>query len=98
MAVSCAVPTVPGTQTCGLVSESQVPAHATPLPAIVTTVGLLDKKEKVSLIVLFRAPLAVAVKDSVFPTSSDTFKPTMEEFVSETLVGTGFVMILVAVV
>ena len=98
VAVSCAVPTVPGTQTCGLVSESQVPAHAVPFPAIVTTVGLLDKKENVSLMTVFCAPLAVAMNGSVFPTSSDTFKPTADELVSETLVGTGFVMILVVVV
>ncbi len=98
MAVSCAVPTVPGVQTCGFVSESQVPAHAVPLPAIVITVGLLDRNENVSLMIVLRAPLAVAVNGSVFPTSSDTFKPTTEEFVSETLVGTGFVMMLVVVV
>jgi hypothetical protein len=59
---------------------------------------LLDKKEKVSLIGLFRAPRAVGVNGSVFPTSSDTFKPTSEELDSETLVGTGLVMTLVVVV
>jgi len=64
----------------------------------VTTVGLLDKKENVSLMTVFCAPLAVGVKGSVFPTSSDTFSPTAEELVSETLVGTGFVMMLVVVV
>jgi hypothetical protein len=75
------------------VSESQVPAHAVPFPAIVTTVGLLDRKEKVSLIMLFCAPLAVAVKGSVFPTSSDTFRPAADEFVNETLVGTALPML-----
>jgi hypothetical protein len=88
VAVNCAVPTVPGMQTWGLVRESHVPAQALPLLAIVTTVGLLDRKENVSLMTLFCAPRAVAVNDSVFPTSSDTFEPTAAELVNATLVGT----------
>ncbi len=51
VAVTCADPLGPGVQTWGLVRESQVPAHAAPLLAIVTTAVLLEKKEIGSLIV-----------------------------------------------
>jgi hypothetical protein len=91
VAVICAVPTCPGVQTCGLVSESQVPAQAVPFPAMVTTAGLLDWNEKVSLRVeVAVAPLAIAVKINVWPTSNETFEETADDVVSETLVGTVF--------
>jgi len=72
-AVTCAVPVVPGVQTVGTVRESQVPAHAKPFSATVTTAGLLDWNEKVSASVVPALFLAVAVRDWVFPNSKDTF-------------------------
>src|SRR5581483_2190296 len=42
-AVIWAVPAPPGVQTTGIVRLSQVPAHARPLLAILTTEGLLDE-------------------------------------------------------
>jgi hypothetical protein len=90
VAVTWAVPTVPGVQTCGRVSESHVPAHMKPFSAMVKTVGLLDRNENVALMVWFCAPLAVAINAKVFPISSDTLDPTAEDVVSETLVGTAF--------
>jgi len=43
VAVTWATPTGPGVQICGAVSESQVPAHALPLLAMVKTEVLLER-------------------------------------------------------
>ena len=88
VAVTCVVPTVPGVQTCGRDSESQVPAQIRPLLATVATVGSLDKKENVSFRTLFLAPRAVALSAAVLPTSSERLDPTADDEVSDTLVGT----------
>ena len=69
----CAVPVLPGVQTVGVVSESQVPAQATPPLDIVTTPGALDWYENVSAIGVPTELLAEAVKACVLPTSMPTF-------------------------
>src|SRR3989442_14871650 len=69
VAVTWAVPTGPGVQICGVLSEFQVPAHASPLLAIVRTAGLLDSNETgvaIAGLMLFRG---VAVKPIISPTS-----------------------------
>jgi hypothetical protein len=79
MAVTCAVPVVPGVQIVGTVRESQVPAHALPFSATVTTAGLLDWNEKVSAIVVPALFLAVAARAWVFPNSKDTLGDGVRE-------------------
>jgi len=82
--VTCEVPVDPGVQVTGVVRESQIPAHAKPLFATVTTAGLLDAKEKVSLRAFPVLFLAVAVNSWFLPNSIET----LGEGVSETLPGT----------
>ena len=43
VAVTWATPTGPGVQICGVASESQVPAQASPLVAMVKTAVLLER-------------------------------------------------------
>ncbi|MGH9553454.1 MAG: hypothetical protein ACRD3W_28995 [Terriglobales bacterium] len=67
------MPTGPGVHICGVVSESQVPAHANPLAAMVKTAVLLEEKVTgvvMAVFVLFRG---VAVKTWVaLPASRET--------------------------
>src|SRR5439155_20013677 len=71
VAVTWAVPTGPGVQICGVLSEFQVPAHASPLLAIFRTAVLLDSNETgvaIARLMLFRG---VAVKPRIEATSID---------------------------
>jgi len=88
IAVTCAVPVVPGVQIVGTVRESQVPAHALPFSATVTTAELLDWNEKVSVIVVPALFLAVALRGWVFPNSKDTFGDGLSEIEPGTWFGT----------
>ena len=78
------MPVDPGVQVTGVVRESQVPAHAAPLFATVTTSGLLDTNEKVSERLVPALFLAIAVNSWFLPNSIET----LGEGVSETLPGT----------
>ena len=69
VAVTWAVPTGPGVQICGVLSEFQVPAHASPLLAIVRTAVLLDSNETGVAIVRLMLFRGVAVKPIIAPTS-----------------------------
>src|SRR5438105_8825459 len=69
VAVTWAVPTGPGVQICGVLSEFQVPAHASPLLAIVRTAGLLDSNETGVAIVRLMLFRGAAVKPIIAPTS-----------------------------
>ena len=62
MAVTWAVPTGPGVQICGAVSESQVPAHANPLVAMVKTAVLLERNVTGVVMAVFELFRGVAVK------------------------------------
>src|SRR2546425_10537076 len=67
VAVTWAVPTGPGVQICGVLSEFQVPAHASPLLAIVRTAVLLYSNEtgvEIVALMLFRG---VAAKPRIEP-------------------------------
>ena len=69
-----------------MMTESQVPAQAFPLLAMVRTEGFEDWKAKTSLSWVFCEFLAMAKNSCVLPSSTDTFGPG----VRETLVGTWF--------
>src|SRR5438046_10139137 len=69
VAVTWAVPTGPGVQICGVLSEFQVPAHASPLLAIVRTAVLLDSNETGVAIVRLMLFRGVAAKPRIEPTS-----------------------------
>src|SRR5947199_9169920 len=69
VAVTWAVPTGPGVQICGVLSEFQVPAHASPLLAIVRTAVLLDSNETGVAIVRLMLFRGVAVKPIIARTS-----------------------------
>jgi hypothetical protein len=71
-AVIWAVPVDPGVHTLGAVSESQVPAQATPPLETVTTSGALDWNEKLSVIVLPAEFWAEAAKARNLPISRET--------------------------
>jgi hypothetical protein len=61
--------------TVGAVRESHVPAHAIPLLATVSTLGLLDWKLKVSVRGLPAALVAKACRVMVLPTSTLAMGP-----------------------
>src|SRR5437016_13788269 len=71
VAVTWAVPTGPGVQICGVLSEFQVPAHASPLLAIVRTAVLLDSNETGVEIVALTLLRGVAVKPRIAHKSID---------------------------
>src|SRR5437868_12948224 len=71
VAVTWAVPTGPGVQICGVLSEFQVPAHASPLLAIVRTAVLLDSNETGVAIVRLMLFRGVAATPRIEPTSID---------------------------
>src|SRR5207253_10145729 len=68
VAVTWAVPTGPGVQICGVLSEFQVPAHASPLLAIVRTAVLLESNETGGAIVRLMLFRGVAAKPIIAPT------------------------------
>ena len=72
LAVTWAMPTGPGVQICGAVSESQVPAQANPLLAMVKTAVLLERNVTGVVMAVFLLFLGVAVKVWVaLPTSRE---------------------------
>src|SRR5437667_9166761 len=71
VAVTWAMPTGPGVQICGVLSEFQVPAHASPLLAFVRTAVLLDSNETGVAIVRLMLFRGVAAKPRIEPTSID---------------------------
>src|SRR5207245_11214181 len=77
VAVTWAVPTGPGVQICGVLSEFQVPAHAGPLLAIVRTAVLLDSNETGVAIVRLMRFRGVAVKAIIARTSMAALLPAL---------------------
>src|SRR5438046_9975432 len=71
VAVTWAMPTGPGVQICGVLSEFQVPAHASPLLAIVWTAVLLDSNETGVAIVRLMLVRGVAARPRIEHTSID---------------------------
>jgi hypothetical protein len=62
VAVTWATPTGPGVQICGVVIESQVPAQASPLLAMVRMAVLLEKNVTGVVMAVFLLFLGLAVK------------------------------------
>jgi len=75
LAVTSATPVGPGVHTCGLLREFQLPAHANPLVATVSTAGLLDWKDMGWVAAAFAAVNAAAVKAWFVPISMEKFGP-----------------------
>lgn len=73
-AVTCAMPVCPGVQICGLLNEFQVPAHARPLLATVTTALLLETNCTGVAIALPLAFSGVVVKIRVLPNSREVLR------------------------
>ena len=73
VAVIWATPTGPGVHICGTLNESQLPAHASPLAATVTTAVLLDWKDTGSVIAVLVEVKTLAVNDWFVPISMDRF-------------------------
>src|SRR5438093_12380583 len=83
VAVTWTVPTGPGVQICGVLSEFQVPAHASPLLAIVRTAVLLDSNETGVEIVALMLLRGVAVKPRIAPTFIDALLPGLRLMLAE---------------
>src|ERR1700676_372784 len=67
------MPTAPGVHICGLLKESQLPAHARPFAATVTAAVLLDWYVTGSVIVALAEFKTDAINAWFVPISSDRF-------------------------